>query len=69
MKNFITLFCLFLGVGSYAQNASIVGQLQDPDGEAVIFANVALYRAADSTLAKVETTDVSNDSSGEIVEH
>ncbi len=57
MKNFITLFCLFLGVGSYAQNASIVGQLQDPDGEAVIFANVALYRAADSTLAKVETTD------------
>ncbi len=59
MKNFITLLCLLIGMGSYAQNASIIGQLQDPDGEAVVFANVALYNAADSSLTKVETTDES----------
>jgi len=28
-----------------------------PDGEAVVFANVALYNTADSSLVKVETTD------------
>lgn len=59
MKNFITLLCLLLGISSYAQDGSIIGQLQDPDGEAVVFANVALYNAADSTLTKVETTDES----------
>ncbi|MEL6836615.1 MAG: TonB-dependent receptor [Bacteroidota bacterium] len=57
MKNFITLLCLVLGLGLQAQTASIIGQLQDPDGEAVVFANVALYNAADSSLTKVETTD------------
>ena len=59
MKNIFTLFSLILGLGLQAQNASIIGQLQDPDGEAVIFANVALYNAADSSLTKVETTDES----------
>lgn len=47
--------CLLLA----AQTAEIKGQLQDPDGEAVIYANVALYSTADSSLVKVETTDES----------
>lgn len=40
-----------------AQSASIMGLLQDPDGSAVVYANVALYNAADSSLVKVETSD------------
>lgn len=57
MKNMITLLLLALGFLAQSQTASIIGQLQDPGGEAVVFANVALYNAADSTLVKVETTD------------
>lgn len=40
-----------------AQSTSIGGRLLDQEGGAVIFANVALYAAADSSLAKVETSD------------
>lgn len=36
---------------------TIRGQVQDADGLPVAFANAALYRAVDSTLIKVETTD------------
>ena len=36
---------------------TLTGQIQDPDGHAVAYANVVLYRAADSTLVKVETTN------------
>jgi outer membrane receptor protein involved in Fe transport len=57
MKNFLTLLLLTSGLVLQAQTASIKGQLQDPEGAAVVFANVALYDAADSTLVKVETTD------------
>lgn len=35
------------------------GQLQDPEKEPMTFANVALYQTADSSLAKVETSDES----------
>ncbi|MEZ4985511.1 MAG: TonB-dependent receptor [Saprospiraceae bacterium] len=60
MKNTLT-FCLLLLGGWHlnAQQASIIGQLQDPEGGAITYANVALYHALDSTLAKVETTDES----------
>ncbi|MGH1438079.1 MAG: TonB-dependent receptor domain-containing protein [Lewinella sp.] len=57
MKNMITLLLLAMGFLAQSQSASIKGQLQDPDGEAVVFANVALYNSTDSTLVKVETTD------------
>ena len=50
---FLSLFFLQLG----AQTARIQGQVQNPDGEAVMFANVALFSAVDSSLVKVETTD------------
>jgi len=57
MKQWITLSLLCLCLGGWAQTASIQGQLQDDAEEAVAFANVALYFSADSTLAKVETSN------------
>lgn len=40
-----------------AQDASISGQLQEPNSTPALFANVALYNSLDSSLVKVETTD------------
>ncbi|MCW5921025.1 MAG: TonB-dependent receptor [Saprospiraceae bacterium] len=40
-----------------AQQASVRGQLQGSNGEAVAFANVALFAAADSSLYKAGTSD------------
>ena len=57
MKNLFTLIFLGLSLFALAQNGSLIGQLQDADGEAVVFANVGLYNAQDSTLAKVETSN------------
>ncbi len=57
MKIFhLTLFLLTFNF-LHAQTASIKGQLQDGAGEAVVFANLALYNAADSSLVKVETSN------------
>lgn len=39
------------------QRASIIGKINDAEGQAVIFANVALFSATDSSLVKVETTN------------
>ncbi|MEZ4918111.1 MAG: TonB-dependent receptor [Saprospiraceae bacterium] len=41
----------------FAQKASISGQLQNAEGENLIYVNIALFNTADSTLAKVETTN------------
>ena len=57
MRLLFTLTITVISFSLWAQTASIRGQLQDADGAAVIFANVVLYNAADSTLAKVETSD------------
>jgi iron complex outermembrane receptor protein len=46
---------VLLGTGLWAQN--IKGQVQDADGMAVPYANVALYLKEDNSLTKVETTD------------
>ena len=56
---FTLLACTVLSLGLQAQTANIQGQLQDADAAPVIFANLALYNAADSSMAKVETTDES----------
>ncbi len=55
MRVFLPLFFCFLFSQTYA--ASISGQLQNNDGTAVDYANVALYYSADSSLYKVEASD------------
>ncbi|MGB3801552.1 MAG: TonB-dependent receptor, partial [Lewinella sp.] len=64
MKPSATLFYLFCFLPLLAaaqqvgdESHTIRGQVQDAAGAPVAFANVALYTASDSTLAKVETTD------------
>jgi len=57
MKTVLTFFLSFLVLGLGAQTAKMQGQVQDTQGEAVMFANVALFSAVDSSLIKVETTD------------
>lgn len=57
MKTVYTLLLVFLFSNLFAQNTEIKGQLQDADGAAVVFANVVLHSAADSSLVKVETTN------------
>ncbi len=41
----------------HAQDASIAARLSDADGAPVVYSNVALHRAADTALIKVEVTD------------
>ena len=57
MRNCITLLLLLISFVSFSQTAVLRGVLQDPDGEAIVYANVALFNAGDSSLYKVETTD------------
>ncbi|MGB3549039.1 MAG: TonB-dependent receptor [Saprospiraceae bacterium] len=58
MRTFLlTLFCLFLFSLSAQRAASVSGRLVDGDDTGIIYANVALHRAADSSLVKVEVTD------------
>ncbi len=57
MRSIPTLF-FFLFISSlFSQTAALRGVLQDAEGGAVEFANVALFNAADSSLYKVETTN------------
>lgn len=53
----LVLLLAALALGVSAQNAGIAGKLTDDTGAVVPFANVVLYRPADSSLVKVETTD------------
>ncbi len=57
MKYYSTFFLFTLFLSLQLQAASVKGQLQDDNGEALIFSAVALYNSADSTLAKVETSN------------
>ncbi len=57
MRFTLTLSFALLVLGAQAQSASVRGQLQDADKSAIVFANVALYHSADSSLAKVEASD------------
>jgi outer membrane receptor protein involved in Fe transport len=56
MKPFFILILIFSFFSIQAQT-SIKGQLQDGEGLAVEFANIALYSDVDSSLIKVETSD------------
>ena len=58
----LTCYCSLTTLPLIAQNPNsfaftLRGQVQDEEGQPVAFANVALYLVADSSLAKVETTD------------
>jgi len=57
MKILLTLLLSSLSVLAFAQS-SISGNLKDNNGETVAFANVALYKATDSSMVKVEISDV-----------
>lgn len=57
MKIFITVLFTLLVLNSYGQS-SISGQLIDNKGDVVAFANVALYKATDSSMVKVEISDI-----------
>lgn len=57
MKYFKLCLVLLVPFFAHSQSASIKGQLKDAAGAPVIFANVALFNAADSVMAKVEPTD------------
>ncbi|MFT6935863.1 MAG: outer membrane receptor protein involved in Fe transport [Saprospiraceae bacterium] len=57
MRFLLTIGFLVTYLASFAQDASVKGQLKDVEGNEVIFANIALYKAADSSLIKVETSD------------
>lgn len=57
MKLINTILMCMLSSIVIAQNASLKGQLQDTEGNAIIFANIALYNSSDSSMAKVETTN------------
>lgn len=59
MKLPVTLLLVTLLCTGVRAQYLIRGQVQNAEGEAVAYANVALYTAADSALAKVETTDES----------
>jgi len=58
MKNLFTLiFCLSF-IFLQAQNAAISGVLQDDQKEPVQFSNIVLYQSSDSTMVKVEPSDM-----------
>ncbi len=52
------LFTLLLGSCFFYASAqsSISGQLKEDNGEAIVYANAALYNSADSTLVKVQSS-------------
>lgn len=57
MKILTTLLWLAAALSLSAQTSSIRGQLQSKTGEAVAFANIGLFSAADSSLTKAGTSD------------
>jgi hypothetical protein len=57
MRLLTTLLLLLFAFYAQSQTASVRGQLQAPNGEAVAFANVALFNAADSSLYKAGNSD------------
>ena len=60
MRKVFTFFMLCISVTILsAQTSSLKGQIKDSEGNPIVFANVALFNASDSTLEKVEASDES----------
>ncbi len=53
---FITILCLPLCI--FSQDYNIVGSLYDSEDQPVVYANVLLLSGVDSSMVKVETTDI-----------
>jgi len=58
MKKLNLLFLLLFPFLAISQSSEISGKLEDDSAEAIIYANIILHNAVDSSLVKVETTDV-----------
>lgn len=58
VTSLVALFCMATSFTFAKNTATLTGKVLDPDGAPVEFANVILYMAADSSLAKVETTGI-----------
>lgn len=57
MKVFSTLIGIISTLSLHSQTANIQGQLQGASGEAIAFANVALFNNSDSALYKVAASN------------
>ncbi|MCF8238000.1 MAG: TonB-dependent receptor [Saprospiraceae bacterium] len=57
MHSLWTLLFSLSSICLLAQGGTISGAAQNNDGEALIFANIALYRSSDSSLVKAEATN------------
>lgn len=57
LKLYITLSLTSLFITAQAQTASVKGFLKGPEKEPVVFAQVALFRAADSSLVKAAASN------------
>lgn len=62
MRHLICTILFFISyLFTFAQSGSVEGHIQDERGEAVIFANCALFHALDSSLIKAEMSDAEGD--------
>ena len=57
-NNLFTLLFSVLSFASYSQSGIIFGSLYDAKNQPVIYANVLLHASSDSSMVKVEATDV-----------
>ncbi len=57
LKELLPLILLFSSFSLFSQDASIKGQLTEEDGTAIIYANVLLHAATDSSLVKTAISD------------
>lgn len=57
MKTLTTLLLFVYTCYAHAQTSALQGVLKDADGGAVVYANIALYNASDSSLAKASASD------------
>ncbi len=57
-NNLFTLLFSVLSFASYSQSGTIFGSLHDAKNQPVIYANVLLHASSDSSMVKVEATDV-----------
>ncbi|WP_235297939.1 outer membrane beta-barrel family protein [Portibacter marinus] len=57
MRTLYLFLLTFLSISIAAQDGQVKALLIDNEGQPIIFANVVLHKSADSTIAKIETTD------------